>query len=146
MPSLPDVPRTDKQTRDTAVAALRIALFMLLLPVAQAHAHALTLKIATVAPDGTRWMQSMRAAAAEVEQRTESRVEVKFYPGAVMGNHRIVLRKIRIGQLHGGAFTGGELASVEHNLRIYPALFETVGPMCDTRHLCTHLGSGSVIN
>jgi len=36
-----------------------------------ADAPALTLKLATLAPDGTQWMKSMRAGAEEVVQRTE---------------------------------------------------------------------------
>ena len=32
-----------------------------------APAHALTLKIATISPDGTAWMKELRAAGAEIE-------------------------------------------------------------------------------
>ena len=73
-------------------------------------AHAVDIKIASVAPDGSRWMQQMRAGAEEVSARTGGRVNIKFYPGGVMGNDAQVLRKIRIGQLQGGAFTAGGLA------------------------------------
>ncbi len=90
-----------------------------------ATATADTLKIATVAPDGTAWMREMRAGADAVKQRTEGRVEIKFYPGGVMGDPATVLRKIRIGQLHGGAFTGGEIMSVVPDAQLYslPFLF-----------------------
>ena len=54
--------------------------------------HAITLKIATLAPDGTSWMQAMRKGAEEVKQRTKGRVKLRFYPGGVMGNDRTVLR------------------------------------------------------
>ena len=64
-------------------------------------AHAVDIKIASVAPDGSRWMQQMRAGAEEVSARTGGRVNIKFYPGGVMGNDAQVLRKIRIGQLQG---------------------------------------------
>ncbi len=55
-----------------------------------------------------------------------------------MGNDRSVLRKIRIGQLHGGAFTDGELASVEGNLRIYhlPLLFHSLD---EVEHVRQHM-------
>ena len=61
-----------------------------------------TLKLATLAPAGTVWMKEMKAGADRVAQRTSGRVEIKFYPGGVMGNDQSVHRKIRIGQLHGG--------------------------------------------
>ena len=88
-------------------------------------AQSTTLKIATLAPDGTAWMQTMRAAADAVAERTQERVKVRFYPGGVMGNDRTVLRKIRIGQLHGAAFTGGELGMevLEFNVYSVPFLF-----------------------
>jgi TRAP-type C4-dicarboxylate transport system substrate-binding protein len=100
----------------------------LLLAVACVPAHAVDIKIATVAPDGSRWIQQMRAGAEEVNTRTGGRVSIKFYPGGVMGNDAQVLRKIRIGQLQGGAFTAGGLAERYGALNLYgiPLLFRSL--------------------
>ncbi len=86
------------------------------------------LKVATIAPDGSHWMREMRAAAAEIKERTGGNVEIKFYPGGVMGNDAQVLRKIRIGQLHGGAFTAGGLSERYSALNLYgvPLLFRSL--------------------
>jgi len=73
-------------------------------------ASAATLKIATISPEGSMWMEKMRKGADQVEKETEKRVAMKFYPGGVMGNDNAVLRKIRIGQLQGGAFVAGSLS------------------------------------
>ena len=81
--------------------------------------EAATLKIATLVPDGTSWMKAMRQGAATVEEKTQGRVKLKFYPGGVMGNDKSVLRKIRIGQLHGGAITGGGVAAFYPDANIY---------------------------
>ncbi|UCE90510.1 MAG: TRAP transporter substrate-binding protein DctP, partial [Pseudomonadota bacterium] len=91
-------------------------------------AHALVLKIATVSPDGAAWMTRMRAGAAEIAERTAGRVTFKFYPGGVMGNDQSVLRKIRVGQLHGGVVVGGSLAEVYSDTQIYslPFLFQSL--------------------
>ncbi|HEX7081868.1 MAG TPA: TRAP transporter substrate-binding protein DctP [Gammaproteobacteria bacterium] len=91
-------------------------------------AAAVELKLATVAPDGSHWMREMRAAAAEIKERTDGRVEIQFYPGGVMGNDAQVLRKIRIGQLQGGAFTAGGLAERYPGLNLYgiPLLFRSL--------------------
>ena len=86
-------------------------------------AYAKTLKIATIAPDGTRWMEEMRSGAAEITERTAGRVKLKFYPGGVMGNDATVMRKIRVGQLHGGAFTGGSLNHLYPDIEIYSVPF-----------------------
>lgn len=81
------------------------------------------LKIATVAPDGTAWMQQMRAGAAQIAQRTAGRVTFKFYPGGTMGSDKTVLRKIRIGQLQGGALTAGSLSEIYPDSQIYSMPF-----------------------
>jgi TRAP-type transport system periplasmic protein len=81
--------------------------------------EAATLKIATIAPDGTAWMKAMRSGAELVESKTQGRVKLRFYPGGVMGNDKSILRKIRIGQLHGGAITGGGLASIYPDGQVY---------------------------
>ena len=90
-------------------------------------ARAITFKIATLAPDGTLWMQELRKGGEEIAQRTAGRVTVKFYPGGTMGSDRVVLRKIRAGQLQGGALTGGALAEIDPDARIYsmPMLFHS---------------------
>jgi len=110
-------------------ALLRLgALLALVLAVAGGPAHAVDIKIATVAPDGSRWIQQMRAGAEEVNTRTAGRVTIKFYPGGVMGNDAQVLRKIRIGQLQGGAFTAGGLGERYGALNLYgiPLLFRSL--------------------
>lgn len=93
------------------------------------QAQATTFKIATIAPDGTSWMNAMRAGAKEVQERTEGRVTFRFYPGGIMGNDKSVLRKIRVGQLHGGALTGGGLADILPEIQVYnlPFLFRDFG-------------------
>jgi len=101
------------------------SLFAALLLLVPATASAVTLKIATVAPDGTVWMQRLRAGAEEVRARTDGRVQFKFYGGGVMGDEASVLRKMRFGQLQGGAFTGGGAAAMYADVRLYslPLLF-----------------------
>jgi len=104
------------------ISTLILATFLLALPV-----QATTLKIATLAPDGTSWMKAMRGAAKEIKTKTEGRVKLRFYPGGVMGNARSVLRKIRVGQLHGGAITSGGLVGIYPDIQIYslPFLFRS---------------------
>lgn len=86
-----------------------------------------TFKIATVIPDGTRWMEELKRGAEEIRQRSDGRVKFRFYPGGVMGNDKSVLRKIRIGQLHGGAITGGGLQNIYPDSQVYslPLLFRS---------------------
>ncbi len=106
--------------RTVAVLALSLAATGL-------DAAPVELKIATVAPDGSSWVEALRRAATEVEQGTEGRVRLRLYPGGAMGGDQTMLRKIRIGQLHGAAVTSGALASISHDLEAYglPLLFRS---------------------
>ncbi len=88
--------------------------------------HALTLlavviKIATLAPDGSAWMNLFHKWQARVEQRTEGRVKIKFYAGGVQGDERDVIRKMRVGQLSGAAITGIGLAMINPEVRALEA-------------------------
>lgn len=81
--------------------------------------QATTFKIATLSPDGSMWMTEMRAGAKIIKEKTSGRIKFKFYPGGVMGDNKAVLRKIRIGQLHGGALTAGSLTRFYTDNQIY---------------------------
>ena len=82
-------------------------------------AQAVTLKIATLSPEGTAWMKMLRRAAGNIEQRTEGAVKFKIYPGGVMGDDKAVLRKLRVGQLHGAALTSGGVMQPYPDIVLY---------------------------
>ena len=104
-------------------SGLLLSVIMVMSPV-----YAKTIKIATISPDGTMWMNEMRAGAKEIKDKTQGRVVLKFYPGGVMGSDENVLRKMRIGQLQGGAVTTGSLSGVYSDIDIYslPYLFSSL--------------------
>ena len=106
------------------IFTLSAALLLMLL---SSTANAVTLKIATLAPDGTSWMKQIRKGAAEISKQTDGRVKIKLYPGGVMGNTSTVLQKMRIGQLQGGAFTGSDLSQVYPDAQLYsmPLVFSS---------------------
>jgi len=87
-----------------------------------------TLKIATIAPEGSSWMVDMRAGAGEIAERTDGRVKFKFYGGGVQGNDSQVQRKMRTGQLHGGAFTSGSMNKFQKDADLFalPLVFNSI--------------------
>jgi len=98
---------------------MKVRAFTLLLLMLGLPAWGATFKVATIAPEGSFWMQEMRAGAAEIKQRTSGRVVLKLYGGGVQGSDKKVLRKIRIGQLQGGAFTATGLSDLYPGLNLY---------------------------
>ncbi|MCK4842914.1 MAG: TRAP transporter substrate-binding protein DctP [Methylococcales bacterium] len=95
-----------------------IYMFLLLL-VSNSAVQAFTFKIATLSPDGSVWMNKMRAGANEINEKTDNRVSFKFYPGGIMGGDKNVLRKMQFGQLHGAAMPNTGLASVYPDIQLY---------------------------
>ena len=97
--------------------------------------YSATIKIASLSPNGSQWMKTMKKAAAEVKTATDGRVKFRFYPGGVMGNDETVLRKIRLGQLHGAAIPGGALSKFAPNTQVYnlPLLFKSYEEVDFTR-------------
>jgi TRAP-type transport system periplasmic protein len=99
---------------------MRAILFAASLSLAAAGAFAAPLKIATVAPEGSQYLKELRLAGEAIKTQTAGRVEFKFFPGGVMGaDASTVLRKIKLGQLQGGAFSGTELSSVSNDGAIF---------------------------
>lgn len=82
-------------------------------------ANAVDIKIATMVPEASRWMQDMRAAGKVIEQKTEGRVRLKFYGGGTMGSEDRVLQRIRIRQLHGGTFAPTDFMKNYSDVNIY---------------------------
>jgi TRAP-type C4-dicarboxylate transport system substrate-binding protein len=87
----------------------------------------LELKIATLAPEGSTWMNLMHELDERVRAETANAVGLKFYPGGIQGDEPVVLRKIRTGQLHGAGFTGVGLGEITPSLRVMelPFLFRS---------------------
>ncbi len=119
-------------TCSRSASILAAAILVTTLPVAAAagkQPKAKTeIKLATLAPDGSTWMKTMRAIDTEVRQRTDNRVGFKFYPGGVQGDEKDVLRKMRVGQVHGAAFTGFGLGAIVPEVRVLelPFMFESL--------------------
>jgi TRAP-type C4-dicarboxylate transport system substrate-binding protein len=104
------------------------AVFLLFLMFPAAHAEdAYVLKFATLAPQGSTWMNIISDWANQVEKESQGRLKFKLYGGGVSGDEPDVLRKIRFGQLHGGAMTGHGIGYIYSPTRVLeiPFLFRS---------------------
>jgi len=105
-----------------------VAAFLLLLLLPAAHAEeAYVLKFATLAPQGSTWMNIITDWANQVEKESQGRLKFKLYGGGVSGDEPDVLRKIRFGQLQGGAMTGHGIGYIYSPTRVLeiPFLFRS---------------------
>ena len=71
------------------------------------------IKLATLAPEGSTWHKGLVEMGEEWKAATNGEVELKIYAGGVTGNETVMLRKMRIGQLHAGAITNLGLLEID---------------------------------
>ncbi len=71
-----------------------------------------TLKIATLAPEGSGWTEALHRIDQRIREATNDSVQLKVYAGGIQGDEPVVLRKMRIGQLHGGGFAGPSMSQI----------------------------------
>ncbi len=85
-----------------------------------------TIKVGVLAPEGTNWANSLNALSDEIKKITDGEVSLKIYFGGSQGDESDVLRKIRVGQLQGGIFTGKTLGEIYGDVRVLelPFTFE----------------------
>ena len=86
-----------------------------------------TLKIAALTPQGTTWADGLKQVAKQVETATAGRVQFKLYLGGVAGDEPDVIRKIRVGQLSGGIFTGKSMGDLFGDVRLLEVPFNFGG-------------------
>jgi TRAP-type C4-dicarboxylate transport system substrate-binding protein len=103
-----------------------IILILLALTVA-APTQAATIRMATLAPDGSLWDEIMSEMGAGWEQSTGGHVKLRLYPGGVAGDEADVIRKMRIGQLQAAALTTAGLAALDPAFTAFniPMFFES---------------------
>lgn len=99
---------------------------LLALPRATA-ADPVTLKIATVAPEGTPWSDGLAQFKAHVEKRSGGTIKVKVFFGGMLGDENETVQQTQRGQLQGVAASTGAIASLipELNVLELPFLFKT---------------------
>ena len=105
-----------------------ILAFALFFPIQDVNAAPrLTFKIASLAPEGSVWVNAFKDFAQEVTSKTNGEIAFRIYPGGVMGDDRAMYRKMRVGQLHGGGFTMAGISEIVPDFRIMaiPFLFHS---------------------
>ncbi len=106
------------------IAIATLSLLLLTLPVSAAGVR---IKLATLAPDGSAWHLVLEEMGATWQERTDGRVRVVLYAGGVAGDEPDMLRKIRIGQLHGASLTTAGFSDVDSAFDVFtiPLFFES---------------------
>ncbi|MFQ5657708.1 MAG: TRAP transporter substrate-binding protein DctP [Candidatus Methylomirabilales bacterium] len=92
----------------TIVATLVLSLLLLL----ATPAFAQTVKLGTLAPEGSPWYNIIRDMTEAWKEGTGGKIRVRLYPGGIAGDDPDMVRKMRIGQLHAAVLTGAGLSDI----------------------------------
>jgi TRAP-type C4-dicarboxylate transport system substrate-binding protein len=79
-------------------------------------AHAKKIKIATIAPKGSVFYTVLKDLGDEWKTLSKGQIKLKIYPGGVAGGDREVMRKIKLGTLHGGLITATGLSVLDKSV------------------------------
>ncbi len=111
----------------TRIPFIALAVLGLVASSPAVRADNVELRIATLAPGGSPWMEVLDKAAAETKDKTAGRVTMKFFEGGQQGDERDFVRKIKLGQLDGAAVTSIGLAMIDESIRVLelPMMFNT---------------------
>jgi TRAP-type C4-dicarboxylate transport system substrate-binding protein len=104
---------TAKSIRNIFSTQLLIALIF-----SNAFSQQYTIKFASIAPEGSTWMNVMKDFDAAVRKESGGRVGFRMYPSGVQGDEKTVIRKIGVGQLHAAGFTGVGMGEIAPRVRI----------------------------
>ena len=109
------------------VVAISIITCLFLLSPPPVAAKTVVIKLATLAPEGSSWIETFNAINAEIKQKTDGQVRCKFYAGGVLGDEKDMLRKMHIGQIHAAALTSAGLSAIFNEMDVLqiPFLFES---------------------
>ncbi len=99
--------------------------FALIIPImlTVCYGQQYTIKFASIAPEGSTWMNVMKELDAAVQKESGGRIKFRMYPSGVQGDEKTVIRKIGVGQLHAAGFTGVGMGEIAPKVRILDTPF-----------------------
>jgi TRAP-type C4-dicarboxylate transport system substrate-binding protein len=107
---------------NTFIKLFFCSFILLFLVISAGEVHAgksrYTFKVASLAPEGSVWTKRFRDFANEVTEKSDGEIGFKIYAGGVMGDDRVMYRKMRVGQINGGGFTMTGIADIVPDFRV----------------------------
>lgn len=68
--------------------------------------HALTIKLGSLAPQSSPWDDGLRQIASNWSKVTKGKIQIKIYPGGIVGDEITMLQKMKTTSLDAAAITG----------------------------------------
>jgi TRAP-type transport system periplasmic protein len=93
------------------------------------------IRMATIAPKGSKAERILRAWDMSVREKTGGRVKFRFYPGGIAGDERDVLRKMKVSQIDATTLTSVGLGQIVRSASVLqvPGLFKSAKELSAVR-------------
>jgi TRAP-type transport system periplasmic protein len=75
-----------------------------------------TIKLGSLAPNGSPWDKALRKMAAEWAVISNNKIQLKIYSGGIAGGEDDMIRKMRIGQLQAAGLTGIGMSRISQGI------------------------------
>jgi len=115
-------------SRPNVIKAIGMSFLTVFLLVSPHIAAAKTtiIKIASLAPEGSSYIQTFNDLNTELKQKTNNDVQLRIYPGGVLGDEKDMRRKMHVGQIQGAVLTSAGLSGIFSEMDVFqiPFLFE----------------------
>jgi TRAP-type C4-dicarboxylate transport system substrate-binding protein len=93
-----------------------------------ALAQEVTIKLGTLAPQGSSWHTLLKELSEKWTDASGGKVKLKIYAGGTQGSEGDMVRKMGVGQLHAASITNVGM----HDIIAEPMVFSTPGMMDET--------------
>ncbi len=100
-----------------------LSLIFVILWTLTASAQEYVIKFATLAPEGSTWINIMKEYDAAVRKESGGKLGFRIYAGGVAGDEKDVMRKIRLGQFNSAGITGFGIGEIAKSARVLDAPF-----------------------
>jgi TRAP-type C4-dicarboxylate transport system substrate-binding protein len=103
---------------------LRLILFCVLFT---ATGYAQTIKLGSLAPEGSPYHKALMEVAQSWRTLSGGKVNLRIYPGGIVGDESDMIRKMRIGQLNAAALTSMSLVNIAPDIEAisFPSMVQT---------------------
>ncbi|HCI16767.1 MAG TPA: hypothetical protein DE027_08060, partial [Candidatus Marinimicrobia bacterium] len=104
-----------------------IPILIICLTIHSLWAKKIIVKMATLAPEGTEWHGLLVDLGQQWTEATNGEVRLRIYPGGVVGDERDMIRKMRIGQIHGAAISNEGMTEINPYFTTFymPMMYQT---------------------
>ena len=101
-----------------------VAIALMLTLATPVFAQDYVIKVAIQAPEGSLWMKVLNKLKKTLKKKSNGRLKLRIYAGGVLGDDKVVVSKMRLGQIQAAGLTGVGLGKLVPEIRVMEIPFQ----------------------